>query len=51
MYYVSAYYDVIEVYITIYNFLEMALSSMIYMINDVIMCSNIIHFQNIYILT
>ena len=44
MYYVNAYYDVINVFITIYNILEMALSSMIYIINDVIMCSNVINF-------
>ena len=44
MYYVNAYYDVIDVFITIYNILEMALSSMIYIINDVIMCSNVINF-------
>ena len=30
--------------ITIHNFRERALSSMISIINDVIMCSNIIHF-------
>ena len=30
MYYVNAYYDVIDDFITIFNFLEMALSSMIY---------------------
>ena len=35
MYYVNAYYDVIDDY----NFLEMALSSMLYIINDVILCS------------
>ena len=29
---------------TIYKVLKMALSSMIYIIHDVIMCSNIIHF-------
>ena len=51
MYYVSAYYNVIDVFITINNFLEIALSSMIYIINDVIMYSNIIHFPVIYILT
>ena len=37
MYYVNAYYDVIYDYKTIYNFLEIVLSSMIYIINDVIM--------------
>ena len=51
IYYVSAYYNVIDVFITIYNFLEMVLSSMIYIINDVMMCSNIIHFPVIHILT
>ena len=51
MYHVNAYYDAIDVFITIYNFFEMALSSMIYKINDVIMCSNIIKFPVIYILT
>ena len=30
MYYVNAYYDVIDDFINIYNFLEMAFSSMIY---------------------
>ena len=42
----------IDDFITIYNFLEMALSSMIYwyIINDVIMCSNIIHFPVIFFL-
>ena len=50
MYYVNAYYDVIDDFITIYIFLVMALSSMIYIINDVIMCSNIIHFPDIYFL-
>ena len=33
MYYFNAYDDVIDDFITIYNFLEMALSSMIYIIN------------------
>ena len=49
-YYVNAYYDVIDDFITIYIFLVMALSSMIYIINDVIMCSNMIHFPAIYFL-
>ena len=44
IYYVNAYYDVIDVFITIYNFFEIALSSMIYKVNDVIMCSDVIHF-------
>ena len=48
IYYVNAYYDAIDVFIIIYNFLEMALSSMIYTINDVIMRSNIIHFPIIF---
>ena len=51
MYNVNAYYDVIDEFITMYNFLEMALSSMIYIINDVIMCSNVMHFPDIYFLT
>ena len=51
MYHVNAYYDIIDDFKTIYNFLEMQLSSMIYIINDVIMCSNIIHFPVIYFLT
>ena len=34
MYYVNAYYVVIEDFTTIYNFLEMTLSPMIYIIND-----------------
>ena len=38
-------------FIIIYNFLEKVLSSMIYIINDVIMCSNTIHFPVIYFLT
>ena len=49
MYNANAYYDVIDDFIIIFIFLEMALSSMIYIINDVIMCSNMIHFQDIYI--
>ena len=39
------YYDFI------YNVLEMALSSLLYIINDVIMCSSIIQFPVIYFLT
>ena len=50
MYYVNAYYDVIDDFITIYIFLEMALSSKIYIINDVIMFSNMIQFPDIYFL-
>ena len=41
------YYD----FIAIYNVFEMALSSMLYIINDVIMCSSIMHFPVIYFLT
>ena len=41
------YYD----FIAIYNVFEMALSSMLYIINDVIMSSSIIHFLVIYFLT
>ena len=51
MYYVNAYYDVIDDFIAIYNPLEMALSYNIYVINDVIMCSYIIHFPVIYFST
>ena len=50
MFYVNAYYDDIDDFITIYIFLEIVLSSMIYIINDVIMYSNIIHFYDIYFL-
>ena len=50
MLYVNAYYDVIDDYITIYIFIEMTLCSMMYIINDVIMCSNITHFLDIYFL-
>ena len=35
----NAYNDVIDDFIAIYSVLEMALSSMIYIINDAIMCS------------
>ena len=48
MYNINAYYDVIEYFITIYNYLKMALSSLIYLINDVIMCSEVKHFPVIY---
>ena len=48
MYNVNAYYDVIEDFITIYNYLKMALSSLIYILNDVIMCSDVKHFPVIY---
>ena len=51
MYYVNAYFDFIDDVIAISNFLEMALYSMLYIINDVIMCSNVIHFPVIYFLT
>ena len=44
MYHVNAYYDVIDDFITIYNNLKMALVSLIYIINDVIMCSDVKHF-------
>ena len=44
MYNVNAYHGVIDDFITIYNNLKMALVSMIYMINDVIMCSDVKHF-------
>ena len=44
MYYDYAYYNVIDNFITIHNFLKIALSSILYIINDVIMCSNIMHF-------
>ena len=50
MYYFNAYYDVID-FIALNNVLEMALSSMLYIINDVIMCSRIIYFPFIYFLT
>ena len=49
MYYVNAYYDVID-FIAIYNDLEMALSSMLYIINDVIMCRSIIYFPGFFFL-
>ena len=51
MYYAIAYYHAIDEFTTIYNFLEMALSSMIYITNDIIMRNNIIHFPVIYFLT
>ena len=41
MYYENAYYDVINDFIAIYNVIEMVPSSMLYIINDVIMSSNI----------
>ena len=40
MYNINAYYDVIDDFITIYNYLKMALSSLIYIMYDVIMCSD-----------
>ena len=43
MYNVNAYYDVIDGFITIYNYLKMALSSLTY-----IMCSDVKHFPVIY---
>ena len=48
MYNVNAYYDVIDDFITIYNYFIMALSASIYIINDVIMCSDVKHFPVIY---
>ena len=48
MYNVNAYYDVIGDFITIYNYLKMALSSLLHIINDVIMCSDVKHFPVIY---
>ena len=51
MYYFNAYNDVIDDFIAIYNVLEMVLSSMLYVINDVIMCSSIIYIPVIYFLT
>ena len=48
MYYLNAYNDVIDDFTSIYNVLEMALSSMLYKINDVTMCSSIIYFPVIY---
>ena len=49
MCYVKAYYDVTDNFMTIYNVLEMALSSMIYIINNVIMSQCI--FPLFFILT
>ena len=50
MYYVNANYEVIDDFITIFNFLKMAFSSTIDIINDIIMCSNIKHFPIILFL-
>ena len=50
MFYFNAYYNVID-FIAIYNVLEMALSFMLYIINDVIMRSSIIYFPVFYFLT
>ena len=50
MYYVNAYYEVIDDFIAIYNGLEIVLSSRLYIINDVIMYSNIIHFPVFFFL-
>ena len=47
----NAYYDVIDDFIAIYNIMEMALSSMLYIVNDVILCRSIIYFPVIYFLT
>ena len=41
MYNFNAFYDVIDDFVTIYNYLKMALSSLIHIINDVIMCSDV----------
>ena len=41
MYNLNAFYDVIDDFVTIYNHLKMALSSLIHIINDVIMCSDV----------
>ena len=51
MYYFNAYNDVIDDFIAIYKVLEMALTSMLYIINDVIICISIIYFPVIYFLT
>ena len=48
MYNANAYYDVIDDFITIYNYFIMALSALIYIIDDVIMCSDAKHFPVIY---
>ena len=48
MYIVNAYYEVIDDFITIYNDLKMALWSMIYIINDVIIRSDVKQFPVIY---
>ena len=51
VYNVNAYYDVIDDFITIYNNLKMVLSSYIYVIDDVIMCSDVKYFPVIYFWT
>ena len=48
MYNVNAYYDVIDDFITTYNNHKMALASLIYKINDVIMCSDVKYIPVIY---
>ena len=48
MYNVNAYYEVIDDFITIYNYLKMALSSLIYIIDDVIMPSDVKRLPVIY---
>ena len=48
MYNVNAYYHVIDDFLTIYNNLKTALSSLIYIRNDVILCSDVKHFPVIY---
>ena len=45
MYNFNVFYDVIAEFVTIYNYLKMALSSLIHIINDVIMCSDVSIFQ------
>ena len=51
IYNVNAYYDFIDDFITIENNPKMALSSLIYILNDVIICSDVKHFRVIYFLT
>ena len=41
MYNFNAFYDVIDDFVTIYNYFKMALSSLKHIINDVIMCSDV----------
>ena len=51
MYNANAYYDLIYDFIPIYNYLKMALSSLIDIINDVMICSDVKHFPVIYFST